>query len=118
MFKCPRVGITLKKNDKYKSGFIMKPYRFYTNSDVIQKYKPLAIIHYINTNQIDISNIDEINKLKTLFNVTNKKIIEYKTMYYDAIKNNILLEKFIGKGLTKVGDLISVYAYCNFNELI
>jgi hypothetical protein len=123
---CPRVGLTLNKYDHYKPSFIMKEYRFYTHPHIIQKYKSLAVITYMLTTCIDIFSDNEYDKkeckkMLTLFKITDKKAKEYKKMYDNALieikTNNInYVSIYKGKGLSKIGDLIALYAErCDLN---
>lgn len=71
---------------------------------------------YIITHEVDINDKNKNKEIQQLFGVTDKKIREYKQMYDDSVIIGVSLETFIGKPLTKIGNLLALYSHCNLQK--
>ena len=47
IFTSPRVGLSLKRADKFKREFVMKSYRFFTSPKALKKGKNLMVFELL-----------------------------------------------------------------------
>jgi len=104
IYKCPRVGLTLKNGTKEKEIYLMKNYRYLIHPESIQKYKFGTVLN-LHKNNITSENIAAIMDSST------KSINKYIKIYTDTKnkKDSINVSNYYKKKLS-VDELCELYA--------
>jgi hypothetical protein len=73
-YSCPRVGLTLKKNDNNQAKFIMRHYRHYLRPNVIKKGKVNIVLAFIEEGL-------SVDKIFNLCASPKKSVEKYMDLY-------------------------------------
>lgn len=102
VYTCPRVGLTLKKNDNNQAKFIMRHYRFFLRPSKLKKGKVNIVLSLIH----DGLSVDKIFQISAS---PKKSIEKYMDMYEKGKSKNPA--EFYGQALN-TDDMCYLYGAC------